>query len=47
MLHHYLTIYTENGERYAEAWIQFDFIDWSWCFSRRRLEIKSHDGDRG
>lgn len=38
-MHHYLTTYTENGHRYAEAWIQINFLHWSVCLFRRRMEI--------
>lgn len=47
MFHHYLTKYVENGKLYVESWIQFNFMGWSWCFSRRKMELKSHDGNRG
>lgn len=36
---HYLTKYTENGKRYAEAWLQVDFLHWCFCFWKKRIEI--------
>jgi len=39
MLHHYITKYTENGKRYAEAWMQLNIFGFCWCFSRRRIEL--------
>ena len=41
MLHHYITRYTENGEDIVEAWLQFNFFNWCFCFSRRRKVIKN------
>ncbi len=35
-MHHYLTVYTENGTRYAEAWFQLDFFGKSFCFAKKR-----------
>ena len=29
---HHLTIYEENGTKYAEAWIQINFLNWCFCF---------------
>ena len=29
---HHLTIYEENGMKYAEAWIQINFLHWCFCF---------------
>lgn len=40
MLHHYITKYTEKGKRYAEAWMQLDILGFSFCFSRRKTEVK-------
>ena len=42
MLHHYITRYTENGEDIVEAWIQFNFFNWCFCFSRRKKVIKNN-----
>ena len=42
MLHHYITRYTENGEDIVEAWIQFNFFKWCFCFSRRKKVIKNN-----
>ncbi len=38
-MHHYLTTYTENGKRYAEAWIQLNVFGRSFCFAKRRKKI--------
>ena len=38
-MHHYLTKYTENGQRYAEAWLQINILGHSLCFWRRRIKI--------
>lgn len=38
-MHHYITIYTENGIRYAESWIQINLFGLSFCFARRRKKI--------
>lgn len=29
---HHLTIYEENGTKYAEAWLQINFLHWCFCF---------------
>lgn len=39
MIKHYITKYTENGKRYAEAWLQLDIFHLCLCFSRKRIEI--------
>lgn len=39
MIHHYLTKYGENGKHYAEAWIQINVFRWSFCLSKRRVEL--------
>lgn len=36
---HYLTTYTENGIRYAEAWLQINLFGKCFCFWRKRREI--------
>ena len=36
---HYLTTYTENGIRYAEAWIQLEFFGKFFCISRKKIEV--------
>jgi len=39
MIHHYITKYEELGIRYAESWIQINFLGLCWCFSRKKIEI--------
>ena len=39
MLRHYITKYEENGQRYAEAWLQIDFFGKFFCFSRKRISL--------
>lgn len=36
---HYITKYTENGKRYAEAWTQVNLFGKCFCFNRRRICI--------
>lgn len=38
-MHHYITKYTEDGIRYAEAWIQINILGKSFCFFRVRTKI--------
>jgi len=40
MLHHYITKYTENGKKYAEAWLQLNVFGFSFCFSKRKKELE-------
>ena len=40
MIHHYITRYTENGTDIVEAWLQFNFFKWCFCFSRRKKIIQ-------
>lgn len=39
MIKHYITKYVENGIKYAEAWIQIDFLGKSWCIFRKKIEV--------
>ena len=39
IFHHYITRYIEDGTRYAESWLQINFLGWSWCFSRKRILV--------
>jgi hypothetical protein len=39
-VHHYITQYTENGVRYAEAWLQINIFGRAFCFSRRKKAIR-------
>lgn len=38
-MHHYLTKYIENGEHYAEAWLQINLLGHPICFWRRRIKV--------
>lgn len=38
-MHHYITKYWEDGIHYAVAWIQIDFLSWSFCLWKRKIEI--------
>jgi hypothetical protein len=38
-MHHYITKYWENGIHYAEAWIQINFFNWSFCLWKRKIEL--------
>lgn len=38
-MHHFITKYTENGVRYAEAWIQINILGRAICFWRKRMKI--------
>ncbi|CAI3480664.1 hypothetical protein CIRMBP1294_01737 [Enterococcus cecorum] len=40
---HYITKYRENDKLIIEAWLQIDFLRWSWCFSKRKLVINEKD----
>ena len=31
-MHHYMTFYEEDGIKYAEAWLQINFLSWCLCF---------------
>lgn len=37
--YHYLTRYKENGQMYAEAWIQINVLGHSFCLWRKRIPI--------
>jgi hypothetical protein len=39
MIYHYITKYTEDGIRYAEAWIQINLFSKCFCISRKRIMI--------
>ncbi|CAI3383766.1 hypothetical protein CIRMBP1307_00776 [Enterococcus cecorum] len=30
----------------VEAWLQIDFLRWSWCFSKRKLVINKKDSKK-
>lgn len=38
-MHHYLTTYTEEGIRYAEAWIQINLFGLCFCFWNVKRKI--------
>lgn len=38
-MHHYITKYMENGKWYAESWIQLNLLGWTFCFSRRKIQL--------
>lgn len=38
-IRHYVTKYSENGVRYAEAWIQIDLIGKCFCISKKKMAI--------
>ena len=38
---HYLTLYEENSNLYAESWLQLDVFDRSYCFLKNKKEITS------
>lgn len=40
MVHHYMTLYEEDGVRYAESWLQINFFGRAVCFSRQRKKIE-------
>ena len=44
---HYITKYRENDQLIVEAWLQIDFLRWSWCFSKRKLVIDKNDDEKG
>ena len=39
MIRHYITKYEENGQRYAEAWIQVNVFGKCFCFSKRKIKL--------
>ena len=39
MIKHYITKYKENGKKYAEAWIQINIFNKTFCISRKKLEL--------
>jgi len=40
MIHHYITSYEENGNRFAEAWIQINIFVFCWCLSKRKIKLR-------
>lgn len=39
MIHHYITQYIENGEQFAESWVQINLFGKCFCLSRRKIKI--------
>ena len=39
MVHHYITKYRENGQKYAEAWIQINLFSASLCLWRKKIAL--------
>lgn len=39
MIHHYITQYIENGEQFAESWVQINLVGKCFCLSRRKIKI--------
>jgi len=39
LIKHYITKYEEEGNRFAEAWIQLNFLGKSWCFFKRKIKL--------
>lgn len=39
MIKHHITTYIENNNRYAESWLQFNFLGKCYCFSKKKIEI--------
>lgn len=42
MIKHYITKYTENGNLYAESWLQINIFTKTYCFSKRKILIKKN-----
>lgn len=38
-MHHYLTKYMENGQMWAEAWMQINLFGLCFCFLKRKIKI--------
>jgi len=36
---HYITKYYENGEYFAESWLQVNVFGYCFCFSRKKTKI--------
>ncbi|HEM3628087.1 TPA: hypothetical protein U1C40_000053 [Streptococcus suis] len=39
MFRHYITKYSENGQRYAESWIQIEVLGKYFCLWKKRIKI--------
>lgn len=40
MINHFITKYKENGNLYAESWIQINLFGRVYCFSKKRILIE-------
>ncbi len=38
-MHHFITIYSESGMWYAEAWLQVNLFGRCLCFSKKRIKL--------
>ena len=38
-MHHYMTFYEEDGMKYAESWLQINFLSWCFCFWKIKKAI--------
>ena len=36
---HYMTFYEEDGIKYAESWLQINFLSWCFCFWKIKKAI--------
>lgn len=39
MIHHYITKYTENNQRFAESWLQINIFGKCFFLSKKRIKI--------
>ena len=39
-MHHYITVYTEDGTLYAESWLQINIFGLCFCFWKKRKQIR-------
>ena len=39
MLRHHLTKYTENGNKYAESWLQLNIFGKCFCFNKKKIAL--------
>ena len=40
MIKHHITVYVENGNRYAEAWFQINLFGKAYCISKKRIQLE-------
>ena len=37
---HHITKYTDDkGDKYAESWLQINFLRWCFCLSKKKISI--------